>query len=127
MTLVIKRINEEKLREFKAEAIRRGLTLSEAIEQAIDLWLNKARDDDEREINNRVFENMKKEILSKYWNKYVVIAKGQFIGAFDTLDEVRNTLKSLNVSQAIVFNPSEDKRMDRRKFIAIIKAEKPFP
>jgi hypothetical protein len=30
--LVVKKIDEEKLREFKAEAIKRGLTLSEAIE-----------------------------------------------------------------------------------------------
>ena len=100
---------KEKLRKFKAEAIRIGLTLSEAIERAIDLWLNK---EDEREINNHVFKKMKEEILSKYWNKYVVIAKGQFIGAFDTLDEVKNALKSLNVPQAIVFNPSEDRKSE---------------
>jgi hypothetical protein len=31
VTLVIKKIDEKKLREFKAEAIRRELTLSEAI------------------------------------------------------------------------------------------------
>jgi len=39
MTLVVKKMSERKLREFKAEAVRRGLTLSQAIEEAIDLWL----------------------------------------------------------------------------------------
>ncbi|MCY0860621.1 MAG: hypothetical protein OWQ54_09355 [Sulfolobaceae archaeon] len=110
MTLVIKKIDERKLREFKAEAIRRGLTLSEAIEQAIDLWLNKVNDEDEEErrANNEVFQKMKDEILSKYQDKYIVIAKGKFIGAFNSIQEVAETLKKLNVRQAIVFNPSKD-------------------
>ena len=110
VTLVIKKINEEKLREFKAEAIRRGLTLSEALEQAIDLWLNKVKDSDEREINNKVFERMKGEIFSKYKDKYVVIAQGKFIGAYDKIEEVQEVLKRLNVNHAIVFNPSKDAR-----------------
>lgn len=109
MTLVIKKVNEEKLREFKAEAVRRGLTLSQALEQAIDLWLNKVRDE-EREINNMVFQKMKGEIFTKYKDKYVVIARGEFIGAYDTLEEVQEVLKKLNVSHAIVFNPSKDVR-----------------
>lgn len=110
MTLVIKKIDERKLREFKAEAIRRGLTLSEAIEQAIDLWLNKVNDEDEEErrANNEVFQKMKDEILLKYQDKYVVIARGKFIGAFNSIQEVAETLKKLNVRQAIVFNPSKD-------------------
>ncbi|BCU68713.1 hypothetical protein KN1_00100 [Stygiolobus caldivivus] len=110
MTLVIKKVNEEKLREFKAEAIRRGLTLSEALEQAIDLWLNKVKDNDEREANNKVFERMRAEIFSKYKDKYVVIAQGRFIGAYDKIESVQEVLKGLNVSHAIVFNPSKDIR-----------------
>ncbi|MEM4966463.1 MAG: hypothetical protein QXS45_06810 [Sulfolobales archaeon] len=108
MTLVIKKINEEKLREFKAEAIRRGLTLSEALEQAIDLWLNKVKDSDERDINNKVFMKMRGEVFSKYKDKYVVIAQGKFIGAYDKIEEVQEVLKKLNVNHAIVFNPSKD-------------------
>nr|MCL7344800.1 DUF5678 domain-containing protein [Candidatus Aramenus sulfurataquae] len=110
MTLVIKKIDEKKLREFKAEAIRRGLTLSEAIEQAIDLWLNKVndKDEEERRMNNEAFQKMKDEILSKYHDKYVVIAKGQLIGVFDNAQEVAEELRKLNVRQAIVFNPSKD-------------------
>ena len=108
MTLVIKNVNEEKLREFKAEAIRRGLTLSEAIDQAMDLWLNRVRDNDERQENNKVFNKLKNEILSKYKDKYVIIAQGKFIGAYDSIDQVEEVLKKLNVKHAIVFNPSKD-------------------
>ncbi|MQL56298.1 hypothetical protein [Acidianus ambivalens] len=57
-----KKIDEKKLREFKAEAIRRRLTLSEAINQAIDLWLNKVSAEDseverERELNKKFLKN----------------------------------------------------------------------
>jgi len=37
MTLVIRKIDEKKLRGFKAEAIKKGLTLSQALEEAIEL------------------------------------------------------------------------------------------
>ena len=40
MTLVIKKLDPEKLRRFKAEAVRRGLLLHQALEEAITLWLN---------------------------------------------------------------------------------------
>ena len=37
----------------------------------------------ERELNNKIFEELK-DTLPKY--KYFVIAKGKFIGAYDSLD-----------------------------------------
>ena len=98
-----------KLRELEAEARRRGLTLSQALEQAIDLWLSRARDE-EREMNNAVYQRMKGEIFSRYRDKYVVIAKGEFVGAYGTLEEVQEALRRLNVGHAIVFNPSKDAR-----------------
>lgn len=108
--MVIKKIDEKKLREFKAEAVRRGLTLSEAISQAIDLWLNKVRSEDnevekERELNNKVFEELKDSLPR---DKYVVIAKGKLLGAYDSLNEVSKVLKGLNVRQAIVVKLNKD-------------------
>lgn len=40
VTLVIKKIDPEKVRLFKAEAVRRGFLLNQALEEAITLWLN---------------------------------------------------------------------------------------
>ncbi|BDB99972.1 hypothetical protein [Saccharolobus caldissimus] len=115
MTLVIKKIDEKKLREFKAEAIRRGLTLSEAISQAIDLWLNKVRSEDdedvekERELNNKVFEELKDNLPK---DKYIVIANGKLIGTFDSLKEVSDVLKGLKVKHAIVVNMNKDSQRE---------------
>ena len=64
LVLVVKRIDERKVREFKAEAIRRGLTLSKAIEEAIDLWLPSKNTYvyGEVEVNNKVCSSIKKDL-----------------------------------------------------------------
>jgi len=115
VTLVIKKVDERKLREFKAEAIRRGLTLSQAFEEAIDLWLKNRVVETDVDINNREYLRIK-DRLNKYMNKYVVIANGRFLGAFDTLKEVGNAIKSLKCvpSHAIVFKVGEDTKIRRR-------------
>ncbi|AWR95606.1 hypothetical protein [Acidianus brierleyi] len=110
MTLVIKKIDEKKLREFKAEAIKRGLTLSEAINQAIDLWLSNTKGEDfevekERELNNKVFEELKDRLPK---DKYIAIAKGKFLGAYDSLEDVSKALRGLEVKQAIVVKIDKD-------------------
>jgi len=64
MVLVIKKVDEEKLREFNAEAIRRGLTLSQAIEEAIDLWLRSVKLGTDVDVNNRAYLRMKSKLKS---------------------------------------------------------------
>lgn len=110
MTLVIKKIDEQKLREFKAEAIRRGLTLGQALEEAIDLWISvKDRILVESDINNMVYNEIKND-LEKYVGKYIVIVKGKFLGSFATLDEVAKVLKKYHGSHGIVLHVGYDVR-----------------
>jgi len=115
MVLVIKKIDEKKLREFKAEAIRRGLTLSQAIEQAIDLWMhNPIYIVNDVDVNNRVFLEIKKD-LDKYKGKYIVIAHGKFLGAYSNLEEVAKVLSKQKpkVKHAIVFKVGYDDKVKR--------------
>jgi len=49
----------------------------------------------EEAINNLAYMRMKGE-LEKYKGKYIVIAKGMFLGAFDTLEDVGSALKELD-------------------------------
>jgi len=94
VTLVIKKVDEKKLREFKAEAIRRGLTFSKAFEKAIDLWLKRGETTVEAvDINNKLYEEVKDELARKYRGKYVVIAEGRLLGVYDSLKEVSKVLK----------------------------------
>ncbi len=109
MILVIKKIDEDKLREFKAEAVRRGLTYSKAIEEAIDLWLSQRSNiRTESQMNNLTYRKLKDKLIKKYFGKYVVIANGELIGVYNNIDEVSNKLKTLNVKHAIVAKIGEE-------------------
>jgi len=96
MTLVIKNADEKIIREFKAEAAREGLSLSQAFEEAVRYWIT-FKDKEvvsEVEQNNAVYESMEKE-LKKFSGKYVVVARGKLVGVFDTLEETSKALKKL--------------------------------
>lgn len=97
MTLVIKKLNPDKLRQFKAEAVRRGLLLHQALEEAITLWLNRNEADLETdvEINNRAYEAAKEELFKKYKGKFIIIAEGKLIGVYENLNEASKKLRAL--------------------------------
>ncbi len=115
MTLVVKKVDEAKLREFKAEAVRRGLTLSQALEEAIDMWLRGGVLETDADANNRAYVEMKGE-LSKFEGKYVVFAHGRFVGAFERIEDVGAALRSLRPrpAHAIVLKVGRDVRVGRR-------------
>ena len=97
MTLVIKKLDPEKLRQFKAEAVRRGLLLHQALEEAITLWLNynEADLETDADADNRVYEAMKEELSKKYKGKFIIIAEGKLIGIYENLNEASEKLRSL--------------------------------
>ncbi|RLF12927.1 MAG: hypothetical protein DRN06_09180 [Thermoprotei archaeon] len=96
MTLVVKKVDERKLREFKAEAIRRGLTLSQALEEAIELWLRASYMLSEEDANNMAYIEAKR-LLRGHEGEYAVFAHGRLLGFYRTLSEVSEALKSLDV------------------------------
>jgi hypothetical protein len=91
LILVIRGVDNKKLREFKSEAKRRGLSLSQALEEAIELWLEKVEADE----NNAVYEREKNR-LKEYYGKYAVFAYGRLLGVYETLEDVTETLKKLS-------------------------------
>jgi len=113
MTLVARNIDRKLYQLFKAEAIKRGLTVSKALEEAMRLWLLKKAStvDLEAEKNFEAYEKMESELLAKYKGKYIIIASGEFKGAFKTLDEVSEFLKKLGVQHAVVTKVGEEKEV----------------
>ena len=93
-TLVVKGADERRLREFKAEAVRRGLRLSEALEEAIELWLSAKPVLDEVDANNLAYLRAKR-LLEGQEGRYAVFAHGRMVGVFDSLEEVSGALRSL--------------------------------
>ena len=113
MTLVIKGIDEKKLREFKAKAILRGLTLREALEEAMEMWCNSAVLGSEEDLNNAAYLRFKKH-LKRYKGMYVVFTHGKFVGAFERLEDVTKALKELKPrpKHALVLKVGVDKKVE---------------
>ena len=92
--IFIRDLDDEIYAKFKAEAAKRGLKLAEAFSLAINAWLGntpEAKPFDsrmhEKMLNELTYRKMKRDFLRLYPSKYVVIARGVFQGAFDSLDE----------------------------------------
>jgi hypothetical protein len=110
MTLVARNIDEKLYKMFKAEVIKRGLKISDALEEAMKLWLLKhaSNSDPEAEENYKTYLEIEDKLMKKYRGKYIIIAKGRFIGAYNTLDEISNILRKLNVRHAVVTKIGEE-------------------
>ncbi len=71
MTLVIRGLDEKTKRSLRAEAIRRGLRLAQAVKEAFQLWRSydqEASTLSERDINNAAYNALRQE-LEKYNGK----------------------------------------------------------
>ena len=86
MTLVIRGLDEKTKRSIKAEAVRRGLRLAEAVREAFHLWRTYDQDAklvSERDVNNATYVALRHE-LEKYAEKTILIAHGKLIGTYDS-------------------------------------------
>jgi len=68
VTLVIRGLDEKTKRSLRAEAIRRGLRLAQAVKEAFQLWRSYDQDAQtlsERDVNNAAYNALRQE-LEKY-------------------------------------------------------------
>ncbi len=109
--IAIKNVDEKLYRRFKALATLKGLSLGEAFNQALSLWINISERvevaeclavEEEARANRQVYEELIDELLEKHRNKYVAIAKGRFLGVFESREEAFNVVKKLKPRHAIV-------------------------
>jgi len=99
LTLVIKNINQRTLRELKAEAARRGVTLAEVFQEAANLWLSRREDTpvlSEADQNNAFYESNEAELERQYKGRYVLIARARLVGAYDDLHAAGEAMKALS-------------------------------
>lgn len=115
MTLVIKKIDQRTLRDLKAEAARRGLTLGEVFQEAANLWLSRGEETlmlTETQRNNEFYESNEAEFERQYKDRFVLIANGRLVGAYDDAVAAGEAIRSLNPrpAQAVLAKIGEDKR-----------------
>lgn len=96
MTLVVRGLDEKTKRSLRAEAVRRGLKLSQAVKEAFQIWRSYDEDAEtlsERDVNNGVYNALGAE-LEKYAGKTILIAGGKLIGVYDSPASAARDLKS---------------------------------
>lgn len=99
LTLVIKNIDERTLRELKAQAARRGLTLAQVFEEAASAWLSRndqAAAVTETDADNEFYESNMAQLEAEHSGSYLVIASGRFIGAYESLETAGKAIKALS-------------------------------
>jgi hypothetical protein len=115
LTLVIKKIDQRTLRDLKAEAARRGLTLAEVFQESVSLWLTKRQETPvltETDKNNEFYESNEAELERHYKGRYVLITGGRLVGAYDNLHAAGEAMRTLSPRprQAILTKVGKDTR-----------------
>lgn len=114
VTLVIRGMDEKTKRSLRAEAIKRGLRLAQAVKEAFQLW--RAYDPEastlsERDANNAAYNALRQE-LEKYASKTILIAGGKLLGTYDDPRSAAMDLrmKAPEAHNAIITVIGRDKR-----------------
>ncbi len=82
----LRTVGEKQYRLFKSTAAKKGISLSNAFEEAISAWVSSSDETSEDQvINDMVYRKMKSRLEKEFPGKYAVIADGKFMGAEDTL------------------------------------------
>jgi len=115
LTLVIKKVDQKTVRNLKAEAARRGLTLAEVFQEAANLWLNREQErpaSTDADRNNEFYEANEAELRRQYKGEFVVIAGGELVGAYHDLNAAGTAIRSLKPRprHAIVTRVGHDER-----------------
>jgi len=114
MTLVIRGLDEKTKRSIRAEAVKRGLKLAQAVKEAFQLWQTydlEVSAVSEREANNAAYNALRQE-LEKYAGKAVLIANGTLLGTYDDPRSAAIDLRrrAPRAHQAIITVISKDKK-----------------
>ena len=111
MTLVLKNVSEEKVRLLKAAAARLGITVSQAVEEAIELWLRAHGVVYDELADDLAWARLRGELERRHRGKYAVIAGGALVGVYEDLESLGRALRELKargVRRAVVVKVGVD-------------------
>jgi len=103
---LIRAVDPELFRKFKAIAVLRGITLSQAFNEAVELWIDNYEKSlsikGEFDKNNEFFNRVKKELDRKYRGKYVLIANGDIVAVVNNVKEAYEVLKKKKLRRCLI-------------------------
>jgi len=106
MGVYIRGVDEKVYREFKAEPIRQGLKIGEAVTEALKIWLSKRKEEENtivmaRKINNATYKMIKGKLLRDHLGKSIAIADGRLMAVADSLEQLCKKIRKSSKSMTI--------------------------
>ena len=100
--VLLKNVDSKVYAQLKAEAASERKTMGAVFNEAVRAWLvMKRQKDPERERNVEVYKTLKTKI-AQHPKDYFVIARGEYVGRFQTLSQAFSALKRNHVTKAII-------------------------
>jgi len=110
MDVIIRGVRARLYREFKAQAAKMGLRLSEALQKAIESWLleNSSLTLAMSDPDQLAFAGLMQKAERRYHGKYVGVYGGGKLVVAEGLDDLVGQLKEAGVSKAVVSHVGVD-------------------
>ncbi len=106
-SVLIKMVDPELFKRFKALAVLRGITLSQAFNEAMELWINSCEKSlgirSESDVDSEFFSKVRGELDRKYRGKYVLIANRRVIAVVNDIREAYRVLEREGLNKCLIY------------------------
>jgi hypothetical protein len=119
-TIAVKKVNQSLYRKVKALASLRGETVSEAVNEALDLWVQLAakgasvsdwiRLEGEAREDNECYERQQADLLARHKGEFVAVGGGRVLGTFGNPEDAYAVVRRAGLKHAIVTRIEERPR-----------------
>jgi hypothetical protein len=119
-TIAVKKVNQSLYRKVKALASLRGETVSEAVNEALGLWVQLAARgasvsswvslEGEAREDNECYESHEADLLAEHKGEFVAIGGGRVLGTFANPAEAYEVVRNAGLKHAIVTQVDEKPR-----------------
>jgi hypothetical protein len=110
LDVLLRGIAKGTYRRLKAEAAIRGKRISEALQEAIEVWLHTGEMQvmSDWEANNRAYLQAKRQLFKEHRGKYAAFGAGRLLGVTANFEEACELVRRAKVRRSIITRIGEE-------------------
>ncbi len=111
MDVLLRGIAKQTYRRLKAEAAVRGKRISEALQEAIEVWLHTGEKPvlSDWEANNHAYLEAKRRLFKEHKGRYAAFGGGRLLGVAVSFEEACLLVRHAKVRRSIITKVGEEK------------------